>query len=160
MGADAVQIRIAQPELQPLPDPGIGLCIAVVDPLAIPVEILAEPVERLPAQKGTFFVVQLVRVLALTATRQCRRAGGKVAGGRQHVFGQLGRCREGVRVQSCGGAPQALELTARNLAREQGQALVIALRFVFAAPEGRQFWEDDPLGLPAEHMADPCTLVG
>jgi hypothetical protein len=55
--ADAGQVGIALPELQPLPDLGVGLRIAIVEPLATPGEVLAEVVEGLPAPEGTFRVV-------------------------------------------------------------------------------------------------------
>src|SRR4051812_27473400 len=56
--ADAGQVSIAPPDLQPLPDPGVGLRIAGVEPLAAPGEVLAEPVEGLPAEDSTFLVIQ------------------------------------------------------------------------------------------------------
>ncbi len=45
LGADAGQVRIAAPKSQPVPDPGVDLRIAVVEPLATPGQFLEEPVE-------------------------------------------------------------------------------------------------------------------
>ena len=147
---DVGQVRIAAPSLQPLPDAGVGLRVAVVEPLAAPSEVLAEPVEGLPAQENTFMVVQLVSVLALAATRQRGHAGGKVAVGRGDVFGQRGLCGEGIGVESGCCTVEALELTTRELARQQGHALVIVPRSVLSAPEGRQVPEDQALGFATE----------
>jgi hypothetical protein len=54
LGADAGQVRLAAPRSQPLPDLGVGLRIAVVQPLAAPGEVGAEPVEGLLAQEAAF----------------------------------------------------------------------------------------------------------
>ena len=99
-GVNAGQVRIAPRILQALPDPGVGLRIAVVEPLATPGEVLAEPVQGLPAQEGTFLVGQLVRVPTLTAPADAAAAGGMIAVCRQHVFGQLGLRNKSLGVKS------------------------------------------------------------
>src|SRR5947209_7580194 len=62
-------------------------------------------------------------------------------------------------VESGSSALKALELAARELARQQGHALVLVLRSVLSAPEGRQVREDQFLGFATEYMADPGIVV-
>src|SRR5262249_43568247 len=80
--ADAGKVAVDLPVPQLLPDLGVGRCVPALEHLVPPGEVLAEPFEGLAAPEGPFLVVQLVRVLALTATRQRGGTGGVVAGGR------------------------------------------------------------------------------
>src|SRR6516164_4455485 len=69
LGADAGKVAVDLPLPQLVPDLGDGRCVAALERSVPPGEVLAEPFEGLAAPEGAFLVVQLVRVLALTATR-------------------------------------------------------------------------------------------
>ena len=71
----------------------------------------------------------------------------------------LGSAAKAFGVESGGSALEALELTTRELARQQGQALVIVPGSVLSATEGRQVPEDQAFGLATEQMADPRIVV-
>src|SRR5262249_4926739 len=80
LGADAGEAGISLPSPRPLHD----LHVTVVEPLATPREVLAEPFEGLPAPAHAFGFVQLARVLAVSATRQRRGACGVIARAFRH----------------------------------------------------------------------------
>src|SRR5262245_46249729 len=79
------QVGIGLPVPHQSLDFGFEPITALFECLAPPSEVLAEPVEGLPPPHGTPLVVQLVRVLALTATRLGRGAGSVIACERQHI---------------------------------------------------------------------------
>jgi two-component system nitrogen regulation response regulator GlnG len=104
LAADAGQVAFDLPAPHPPPHLGFRLRGALVERLAPPGQVLAEPFEGLAAPEGALLVAQRVRVLALATTGSRGGAGGVVTSARRDVLGKLGLRAESVAVEaSCRG---------------------------------------------------------
>ena len=99
--------------LHPLSDRGAGLARGLVHHLPVRLQVGPQPVQGLLTQAGALLVVELVRVLALSATGQRGGADGVVAVLGVQVVEQLRLLGERLAVESHGGR---VELLAGQLA--------------------------------------------
>src|SRR2546425_482765 len=76
--ADTGEVAVRLPVPHLLPDRGVDPRVALVEQLAPVGQVGAEPVEGLPAPACTLLGVELVGILALTATGPGGPAGGVV----------------------------------------------------------------------------------
>ena len=103
------KVAVGLPELHPPSDISLGLRVALVERLAPPGEVLAEPFAGLPAPAGALLVIQRVRVPAVGEPRQHCGAGGVVADSFRHVLGEFWFCGERKSVEESSGGVEFLE---------------------------------------------------
>ena len=87
--AHAGEVGVLLPVRHAFDDEWTSLVRLLFQQLPIGGQVGAQPIEGLPAEASTLFEVSLIRILALAATGQSRRAGGVVAVLMVEVVGQF-----------------------------------------------------------------------